>query len=129
MRVATLICRYVLGLLFIVFGANKWLHFAAIHMPGGDAGVYYALLFCHHVMAIVAAFEVAGGLFLLSGRYVALGLALLAPLIVNILMYHLFFDSSRITLAMVAACLGAFLLFVYRRAFAGLLQAKVDLGR
>ena len=128
MRVATSICRYVLGLLFVMFGANKWLHFAAVAMPGGDAGTYYALLFRHHVMAIVAIFEVAGGLLLLSGRYIVLGLCLLCPVIVNILMYHLLFDSDRIMLAMVATCLEAFLLLVYRRAFAGVLQAKVDLG-
>ena len=127
MKVAALIARGLLGVLFIMFGANKWLHFVAVPMPGGDAGVYYSLLFRHHVMAVVAAFEVAGGLLLVCGRYVALGLVLLAPVLVNILIFHLLFHPSRIILAIAAVCLEAFLLVVYRHSFAGILQARTEI--
>ena len=126
MKRAALISRCLLGLIFVVFGANKWFHFAPVPMPAGDAGAYYSLLFSHHIMAVVAAFEIAGGALLLVGRYVPLGLSLLAPVVVNILMYHLFFDSSRIALGLVSALLEAFLLYAYRSSFAGVLALKPE---
>ena len=126
MKRVAFICRILLGLLFVVFGANKWLHFARVPMPAGDAGVYYALLFRHHIMAVVAAFEVAGGVLLLLNRFIALGLGLLAPVVVNIMMYHVLVDPSRVALGLIASSLEVLLLYAYRRAFSGLLATKVE---
>ncbi len=120
--------RAALGLLFVVFGANKLLHFRPVPLPAGDAGLYYSLLFRHHIMSVVAVIEVAGGALLLLNRYVALGLSLLAPVVVNILLYHFFFDSSRIALGVGSALIEAALMYAYRRSFASLFVIDTKLA-
>jgi len=78
-----------------------------------------ALLVSHYLYA-VKCFEISGGLLLLSGRFTALGLTLVGPVIVNILFFHTFLDPSGLPMAIVLAVLGLFLLGVHRHSFAGL---------
>ena len=112
--------RVALGLLFVVFGANKLLHFRPVPLPPGDAGLYYSLLFRHHIMSVAAVVELTGGALLLLNRCVALGLSLLAPVVVNILLYHFFFDSSHIALGLGSALIEGLLIYAYRRSFTSL---------
>jgi hypothetical protein len=65
----------------------------------------------------IAAVQVLGGLFLLSGRLVPLGLLLLGPVVVNIDFYHIFLDRSGAPIAAVVSVLALFLLWVYRYKF------------
>jgi hypothetical protein len=80
-------------------------------------------LFMSHYFYVVAVTQVAGGLIVLSGLFTALGLTLLAPVIVNILCYHIFLNHVGWQLASVVAALELFLLWRNRAAFAGLLKA------
>jgi hypothetical protein len=70
----------------------------------------------------VGAFQVAGGLILLIGRFVPLGLTLLGPVIVNILLFHFCMAPSGLPLAIVVAAMALFLLWRYRSNFAGLVR-------
>jgi putative oxidoreductase len=45
MKIATLIARILLGLLFLVFGLNGFLHFIPMTPPPGLAGQYMGALF------------------------------------------------------------------------------------
>ena len=68
-------------------------------------------------------FQVVGGLLLLiGGRFVPLGLTLLGPVIVNIMLYHIFLDPSGLTLACVISILALFLLWAHRDRFAGIFR-------
>ncbi|MGH9637423.1 MAG: hypothetical protein ACRD72_21525, partial [Candidatus Angelobacter sp.] len=70
MKVAALIARILLGLIFFVFGLNGFLHFIPMGpMPTGLAGQYTTVLMQSHYFYFVAAFQVAGGALLLIGRY------------------------------------------------------------
>ena len=80
MKIAALICRILLGLVFFVFGLNKLVPFIPASMPPGDAGAWSLLMVQHHWMTVVGVFEIVGGLLLLSGRLVPLGLTLVAPI-------------------------------------------------
>jgi putative oxidoreductase len=71
-------------------------------------------------MYVVGFLQVAGGLLLLIGRYVPLGLVLLGPVIVNILLFHIFLERSGLPMAIVVSALALFLLGRYRANFAGL---------
>jgi putative oxidoreductase len=73
-------------------------------------------------MYVVGFLQVAGGLLLLIGRYVPLGLTLLGPVIVNILLFHIFLDPSGLPIAIVVTVLELFLVWRYRDAFAGILR-------
>jgi putative oxidoreductase len=123
MKIATIIARTLLGLIFAVFGANAFLHLIPMPPPpAGLAGDFFKALFASHYFYVVAIVQVAGGLIVLSGRFTALGLTLLGPVIVNILCFHIFLNSDGLPLALVVAALALFLLWQNRSAFAGILR-------
>jgi putative oxidoreductase len=86
MKIAATIARYLMGLIFLVFGLNKFFNFIpSPPLPGGVPGEFmHAFLVTKYAM-LVGTFEVVGALFLLANRFVPLALAFLAPVIVNIL--------------------------------------------
>ncbi|HTV41226.1 MAG TPA: DoxX family protein [Candidatus Sulfotelmatobacter sp.] len=122
MKITTIIARSLLGLVFVVFGSNKFLHFMPMPPMTGEAGAFMGAMFVTHYLYVVAAFEVIGGLLLLTGRYGPLGLTLVGPVVVNILAFHTFMAPSGLPVATVVAALALFLLWSYREHFAGLVK-------
>ncbi|HTB62377.1 MAG TPA: DoxX family protein [Opitutales bacterium] len=129
MKIATIIARSLLGLIFVVFGLNLFLNFLPMPpLPEGPARDFMTALFVSHYLYVVGALQVAGGALLLSGRKVPLGLTLLGPVIVNILCFHALMAPSGLPLAIVVSSLALFLLWRYRANFAGLVNgASVSL--
>jgi uncharacterized membrane protein YphA (DoxX/SURF4 family) len=124
MRIAGLIARYLLGLIFVVFGANGFLHFIPMPPPSGVAGQFMGALFVSHVLVVIFLLELIGGILLLVGRYVPLALVLLGPVIVNIVLFHAFMAPSGLPLATVVVVLWLLTAWTIRSAFAGIFQAK-----
>lgn len=122
MKTATIIARTLLGLIFVVFGSNAFLNFIHMPPPAGLAGDFIKSLFMSHYFYVVAVTQILGGLLVLSGRFTALGLLLLGPVIVNILSYHIFLNHEGWQLASVVAALALFLLWQKRGNFAGVLK-------
>ena len=123
MKIATIITRVLLGLMFVVFGLNIFLHFIPMPpMPDTPATRFGKILMESHYMLVIGALQVIGGALLLIGRFVPLGLVLLGPVIVNILLFHIFLEPSNFAPGLVAALLALFLLWRYRANFAGLVQ-------
>ena len=122
MKIATTIARILLGLIFVVFGVNAFLHFLPMPPMQGLSAQFMGALFQSHYLYAIKCFEISGGLLLLLGRYIPLGLTLLGPVIVNILFFHIFLDNSGLPLALIVSALALFLLVRYRSAFAGLLK-------
>lgn len=125
MKIVALIARNLLGLMFVVFGLNGFLHFIPEPLPTGLALQYFSLLLQAHYMVPVFALQVLGGLILLSNRYVPLGLVLLGPVIVNILLYHLLMDTKGIPPGLIAFLLWLVVFYSVRSAFAGIFAARV----
>ena len=122
MKTLTIIARSLLGLIFVVFGLNAFLHFIPMPPPQGLAGDFMKALFASHYFYVVAVLQIAGGALLLLGRFVPLGLTLLGPVIVNILLFHIFLERSGLPLALVVGALALFLLSANRQAFGGLIK-------
>lgn len=121
MRVLTLIARLLLGLLFLVFGLNGFLNFLSMGpQPSGLAGEFMGALFQSHYYWVVAVLQIIGGVLLLVNRYVPLALVLLGPVIVNILLYHIFLTPVGFPLAIVATILWFIVFYSYRQYFSGL---------
>ena len=123
MKYAVLIVRILLGLMFAVFGSNAFLHFIPMPEMSGDSGAFIGAMARSGYIYAIGACQVIGGLLLLlGGRLTALGLTLLGPIIVNILLYHIFLDRAGLAMAVVVSVLGFFLLWAHRDRFPAIFQ-------
>ena len=125
MRIVGTIARYLLGLMFLVFGLNGFLNFLHMPMPPGPAGQYVGLLFVSHYLVVVFLIEIVGGVLLLSGQFIPLALVLLGPVVFNILLFHTFFFPAGFPPALLAAILWFIIFYGVRQAFAGIFVQKV----
>ena len=124
MKIATLIARILLGLIFTVFGLNMFLHFLPMQMPPGDAGAMSALMFAHGWFNFIGLLYVIAGVLLLIGRYVGIALTILGPIIVVILLFHITLLPQGIGMALFVAVLEIFLIYAYRNHFGDIFSAK-----
>lgn len=93
MKVAAMVARYLLGLGMLVFGVNAFFPFISPPEMPEQPGQFMGLLFDSGYFNFVAILMIVGGLLLVLGRFVALGLVLLGPVLVNILIFHIAFDD------------------------------------
>lgn len=124
MKIAAHIARIVLALAFVIFGSNAFLSFIPAMLPTGPAGQFLSILISSHYVLYVSAVMVVSGLLLLANRYVALGLALLGPVLVNILVFHITLAPSMIGLPLFLTLLWFFLFWRNWPAFSRLFEAK-----
>jgi putative oxidoreductase len=127
-KIVALICRILLGLMFVVFGLNGFFHFIPqpTTPPPPDMLAFVTVLMKSHYMVPVFALQVIGGALLLIGRFVPLGLALLGPVIVNILITHILLQPSGLPPGAIAAVLWLVLFYAYRQYFATLFTASAQ---
>jgi len=124
MKTFVLISRLLLGLMFLVFGLNGFLHFIPSPMPTGIAGQYVGALFVSHYLLVVFALELVAGGLLLTNRFVRAALIILAPIIVNIVLSHTFMAPAGFAPAVIAVALWSVLFYRERAAFSALVVAK-----
>jgi uncharacterized membrane protein YphA (DoxX/SURF4 family) len=119
--------RILLGLIFFVFGLNGFFHFLPQPPMSGPPAEFGAALFATgYMFPLLKGTEVLAGVLLLSGRLVPLALTVLAPVVVNIVAFHLFLAPSGLVLPLVIVALGVFLAWSYRSAFSGVLQVNAQ---
>jgi putative oxidoreductase len=126
MKIATLIARILLGLLFLVFGLNGFLHFIPMAPPPGLAGQFMGALFVSHYLTFIFSVQLIGGALLLANRFVPLALVLLGPIIVNILLFHSLMAPEGLPVALFATLLWVITFFAVRRAFAGVFISRIQ---
>jgi putative oxidoreductase len=126
MKIAVSIARILLGLVFLVFGLNGFLHFIPMPPPAGLAGQYMGALFVSHYLVVVFLLQVVGGALLLVNRFVPLALILLGPVIVNIVLFHSFLTPEGLPLALLSTLLWLVVFAGVRKAFAGVFVQRVE---
>jgi uncharacterized membrane protein YphA (DoxX/SURF4 family) len=125
MKIASLIARYLLGLIFLVFGMNHYLNFIPMGpIPPGYAGQFFGVLIGSHYLYVVAFLEVAPAILLLINRYVPLALVVLGPIIVNILLTQILMAPNMIAIGAVVAILWCLTAWRVRSVFLPLLQQR-----
>jgi hypothetical protein len=125
MKITIGIARFLLGLIFLTFGLNGFLHFLPASLPSGTAGQFVGALFVSHYLVVVFLLQLIAAVLLLINRYVPLALTLLAPIIVNILLFHLLMALNGLPLALVVTVLWIVVFLSVHSAFGGLLQPRV----
>lgn len=117
--------RLFLGLVFVVFGLNGFLHF--VEPPAMDeaaVSLLSALVAAGYFMPVVKITELVSGLMIMSGKFAPLGLTLLAPVSVHIALLHLFLNRGGLGTSLVILGLHLFLAWAYRDSFRGVLEAN-----
>ena len=120
------IARILMGLTFTVFGLNGFLQFLPQPktMPEGVAAFAGAMMQTGYLFQLVSGTQLVVGLLLLANRFVPLALAVIAPVIVNIIALHLFLDPAGIGPGVVVLVLELYLAWAYRDAFRPMLAAR-----
>jgi len=121
MKIAATIARYLLGLIFLVFGLNGFLHFIPMPPPRAlrrSSSEVRSL--CRTFGWSSSAFRFLGGVLLLVNRFVWLAVVLLGPVIVNILCFHALMAPEGLPLAIVVAVLWVILAVRYKQYLAGI---------
>ncbi len=126
MKTTSTIARYLAGVIFLVFGLNGFLHFIPLPPPSGVAGQFMGALYVSHYLWVIFGFQVIAAVLLLLNRYVPLAVAVLAPVLVNILAFHALMAQSGLPLALFVTVLWALIFVDVRAAFAGLFQARLQ---
>jgi putative oxidoreductase len=126
MKTTSTIARYLAGVIFLVFGLNGFLHFIPLPPPTGVAGQFLGALFVSHYLWVIFGFQVIAAVLLLVNRYVPLAVAVLAPVLVNILAFHALMAPSGLPFALFVTVLWALIFVDVRTAFAGLFQARLQ---
>jgi len=127
MKYVTMIARYLLGLMFLVFGSNMFLHFIPMGpMPAGLAGQFTADLFTSHYFYVVGAIMAVSGILFLVNRFVGLGLTLLGPVLFNILLFHLLLNPGGIGMGAFATLLWLLVAWEHRIVFERLFAARLE---
>jgi hypothetical protein len=122
-----MIARYLLGLMFLVFGSNVFLNFIPMgQMPAGLAGQFMTALMAAHYFYVVGAIMVISAILFLVNRFVGLGLTLLAPVLFNILVFHLLMNPSGIWTGAFATLLWLLVAWEHRIVFARLFAARLE---
>jgi uncharacterized membrane protein YphA (DoxX/SURF4 family) len=125
MKIASIIARYLLGLMFTVFGLNGFLNFIHQPPPANPLALQFLIaVSSSHFAAFFFAVQLLGGLLLLSGYFVPLALTLLAAELYNILAFHLTLAPESIAPALVACVLWVLVFLQYRGNFQQILAAK-----
>jgi hypothetical protein len=126
-----MVARILLGLIFFVFGLNGFLHFIPqpkTPLPEVATAFAGALMKTGYMFPIIMGTQLLVGVLLLLNRFVPLALALIAPVVVNIVAFHLFLELSGLPLALVVLALELYLAWAYRGAYQAMLamRAKPD---
>lgn len=125
MKIASIVARYLLGLMFTVIGLNGFLHFIPQPPPANPLAIQFLVaVTASHFAAFFFAVQVLGGLLLLFGFYVPLALTLLAAELYNILAFHITLVPNTAAPALVACVLWVLVFLQYRESFKGIFSAK-----
>jgi putative oxidoreductase len=128
MKIAVIITRSLLGLIFLVFGLNFFLHFIPMPPPPGKAGAFEGGLFgAGYFFPFMKVIEIVSALFLLVNRYTAFFLLLLFPITLNICLFHAFLAPSGLPLGGLMLLMHLFLGFAYGKYYLPIFTGKPTL--
>lgn len=115
MKIAILIVRLLLGLIFLVFGLNQFLHFIPMQMPTGPAGEFLTgMMSAKYFIPLLGTIQVLCGVLLLTNKFVPLALIMLLPVTLNIFFFHVVLAPEGMLMGSVVFLMNAFLIYAYR---------------
>src|SRR6266567_8174513 len=130
MKIASTIARYLLALVFIVFGLNGFLHFLPQSPPTSEmVKQYVTVMLASHYLTFVFGLQLIAGVLFLFRRTVPLALTIAGPIIVNILLFHALMDPGGIVPGLVVTVLWFVVYWQFRAAFYGIFFTEAQSDR
>ena len=120
MKIAAIVARYLMGLIFTVFGLNGFFNFIPATPLPPVATQFFTVLVTSHFMVPIFLLQLVGGLLFLSNQYVPLALTLIGPILFNILLFHITMNPSGIVPGAIATICWLIVFYSVRSAFAGI---------
>ena len=125
MKVAVLITRTLLGIIYLVFGLNFFLHFIPLPAMPGPGGDFEGALFkAGYLFPFFKVIEIVAGVFLLINRYAAFFALVIFPITLNIFLFHAFLGPSGLVLGLPMLLINLFLGYAYRVYYSSIFVAK-----
>lgn len=127
MKIAVLIARTLLGLMFLVFGLNFFFPFMEMKSPpmSAQATAFSAgLAGSGYFFQFLKGLEVVCGLALVLNRFTAFFLLVLLPITINIFLFHAELEPSGTPMAAGILVVHLFLGYAYRKYYASLFTAS-----
>ena len=125
MKHLPLMARVLLGLIFAVFGTMGLLQLGPAPEMGEEATAFMgALMDTGYLWPVIKVTEIVCGVLLILGLFVPLALVGLAPIVLNILLFHIFLAPETVAIGIAAVVLGLYVAHQHRESFSGVLQRK-----
>ena len=117
------VARCVLGLILFVMGFNYYLNVLPMAEMTPQGGLFISTLInTGYLFTIVKVIEIFAGVLLLANRYINFAVVIIAPVIVNIVLFHLFLETSGLIMAVIVAVAYGVVLNSRKRSLSGLLK-------
>ena len=123
--------RVAIGLPYFITGLNGLLNFLpqpTTPMGAGATAFLGGLASSGYMLPLIATTQLIVGALLLSGRFVPLALALIAPFTVNSIAFHVFLEPTGLPFASIFLVIELCLVRAYWAAFRPMLVARVPRG-
>jgi putative oxidoreductase len=121
-KIVSTIARYLLGIIFLTFGLNGFLHFIPLPPPTGVAAQFLGAIFVSRFYVVLFLLQIVPALLLLANRYVPLALTILGAVVFNILCIHIFMAPAGLPMALLVTTLWCLTAWSVRSAFAPIVQ-------
>lgn len=123
-RIIIYISRLFLGVVFLLAGINGYFVIFGLEPFIATSPEAMALFQFKYLLVAEKSLEIICGILLITNQFIPLALAVLAPIVANILLLHLFVDHSLLPLVSLLVISFGYLLYVYRMNFMSLLERK-----
>lgn len=118
MKKLTLVSRYLMALILLVFGANKFLGFMpAPEMSGSADQLMSALVGAGYFMPIIGVVMILTGVSLVMKHHSALMLVIMAPITLNIFLFNLMLAPANMAISVVLILLHIIMLYAFRGSY------------
>ncbi|MBK8594329.1 MAG: DoxX family protein [Holophagales bacterium] len=123
MKVATIILRSLMGLLFLFASLTFFFELITPPPPTGPMKLFSdGLAASIYLLPTVKVIELLCGVAFLTGRFVPLATVLIAPIIVNIVLLHAFLDPKGLPVALFLVIANSFVAYANRDSYKPLLR-------
>ena len=121
MKTASAIARWFMALIYLIYGLNYFFHFFHGNLPAGRAGDFEGgLIRSGYFFEYMKGMQILAALLLFSNRYVPVVLVIIFPVSMNIFLFHTFLLASGLVVATLLILANTFLLYAYRKYYAGI---------